>query len=198
MEIHKGRAMRNKSANRRRPPRKLVLIVDPNRPAAERRIELLRREGYEVDYAGSENQMDSFIRHHRYDLVLLAFSSRTDPEKAATMCRKLELTTPRSIVGWLASDLTLIPPGFCPTVVRETREPDSFIKRINCLVASGQKCRVTCVSSEQSESGSGVEADRRGGILRPIVRTLIRTLPPARTKSATTTAPRPKTNRRDF
>jgi len=60
---------------------------------AERRMQLLRNVGYEVDFARSYHEVDSLVRHQRYDLVLIAFPKRSDAGKAASMCRKLELTT---------------------------------------------------------------------------------------------------------
>ena len=56
-------------------------------------MQLLRNVGYEVDFARSYHEVDSLVRHQRYDLVLIAFPKRSDAGKAASMCRKLELTT---------------------------------------------------------------------------------------------------------
>jgi hypothetical protein len=148
----------NAQQRRGKSPRsqKRILLVDQNRPMAERRMQLLSTMGYKVDYAYSDIEADSLVRHRRYDLVLIAFHSRTDAGKAASMCRKLELTTPRSVVGWLASHLTLGPAASCPTVVWEDQGLKYFVKRIKALVASGQKCRAVCLSSEEGECAWGV------------------------------------------
>jgi response regulator RpfG family c-di-GMP phosphodiesterase len=155
--------MRSKGSGKSHRSRKLILLVDQNRPVAERRVQLLRTIGYEVDHAGSEIEADSLVRHRRYDLVLLAFHSRTDVGKATSMCIKLELTTPHSVVGWLVSHLTLIPARSCPTVVWEDQELKDFVERIRALVASRQKCRAVCVFSEDGECAWGVarEGSRR-------------------------------------
>jgi response regulator RpfG family c-di-GMP phosphodiesterase len=156
--------MRSKGTGNRHRSRKRILLVDYNRPVAERRVQLLRTLGYKVDYAYSDLEVDSLVGHHRYDLVLLAFHSCSDAGKATSMCRKLELTTPRSVVGWLASPLTLIPARLCPTVVREDQGLKDFVKRIKALVASRQKCRAVCVLPEEGECAWGVAGvgGRRG------------------------------------
>jgi len=150
--------MRSQGAGNRHRSQERILLVDQNRPVAERRMQLLRTMGYKVDYAYSDVEADSLVCHHRYHLVLIAFHSRTDAGKAASLCRKLELTTPRSVVGWVTSHLTLIPARSCPTVVWEDQGLKYFVKRIKALVASGQKCHAACVLSEEGECAWGVAA----------------------------------------
>ena len=182
--------MRSKGSGKSHRSRKRILLVDQNRPVAERRVQLLRTVGYEVDLAGSEIEADSLVRHRRYDLVLLAFHSRTDVGKATSMCRKLELTTPHSVVGWLVSHLTLVPARLCPTVVREDQELKDFVEQIRVLVASRQKCRAVCIFSEEGECVWGVaREDSRRDRLNVTALTLIKRARAASKKTVITATP---------
>jgi len=125
---------------------KRILLFDENHPIAELRLERLRGIGYDVDYAGSETDLDRLLGYHRYDLVLVAFDDCAHPGKAKTICRKLELTRADSVVGWLASGTGLLPPQPCPTIVWEHESSSSsYADRISALIQSGQKCRAVCV-----------------------------------------------------
>ncbi len=177
--------MRSKDVGNRHRSRKRILLVEQIRPVAERRMQLLRNVGYQVDFARSYHEVDSLVRHQRYDLVLIAFPKRSDAGKAALMCRKLELTTPGSVVGWLTSHLTLIPPGLCPTTVREDQGLKYFVNRIKALVASGQKCRVSCMLSEECGWGEAGVGSRRDGLSLKAL-TIIQRVRATSKKTATT------------
>jgi hypothetical protein len=53
--------MRSKDAGNRHRSQKRILLVDQNRPMAERRMQLLSTMGYKVDYAYSDIEADSLV-----------------------------------------------------------------------------------------------------------------------------------------
>jgi hypothetical protein len=98
-----------------------------------------------------------------------------------------------SVVGWLVSDVTLKPQGYCPTLVQEGHGPVDFIKRIKALTALGQKCRAVCVMSEEGECEWGlVDVDTQRGLLPPKTRAFIKQIRTTSGKRVTT--PDPKRN----
>ncbi len=161
--------MLNKIAGARH--RKRILIVALNHPLAEQPMLLRATARYIADYASSEDEVNSLLRYRRYDIVLVSFYDSTDAGKADTMCREIEMLSPRSVVGWLTTDIPLTPCGYSPTLVWEPRGLDYLLKRNKALAALGQNCRPFCVLSEKGECAWGiVGVHGRRGVLTSIIR----------------------------
>jgi len=113
---------------------KRVLLLVANREDASRRSEVLRRRGYEVDFATCTEAALNMSRSHSYDIIVVPVDLDCDGLERLT--RKLQRLNPNSTVVCLADCKKPIPSLPSYKLLWKGEPLEYFLARVDALSAT--------------------------------------------------------------
>ena len=111
---------------------KRVLLVLADHHNANRRLEFLRRRGFDVDSCSGAEAAVTMSRTHSYDLIVLPVDAAPTVEK---LCRRLQRLNPNSTVACIADCSKPIPALPAGLLLWEGEPLEYFLARLDTLSA---------------------------------------------------------------